>query len=128
MYINTTQGISIRVRPQFEPSHSNAENHYFVFSYHIELTNNSEDPVQLMRRHWTIRHADGFTDEVDGPGVVGEQPILYPGQSYQYASWCQLHTPFGEMSGYYLMYRLTDETYFDAKVPTFSLMLPALLN
>ena len=128
MYTKITEGISIKVVPRFEPSHSRVDKNSFVFSYHIELINNGDEMVQLMRRHWIIKQGDGFIEEVEGPGVVGEQPILYPGQKFHYSSWCQIHSPIGEMSGSFLMFRSVEESYFDAEVPTFKLIFPALLN
>lgn len=128
MYTKTTNGISIRVLPHFEPTHSRLDSSLFVFSYHIELINNSDDVVQLMRRHWTIKHGDGFIEEVEGPGVVGEQPILYPGQKFEYSSWCQMHAPIGEMFGEFTMYSPAENAFFDADVPNFKLIFPAILN
>lgn len=97
-----------------------AHNEY-VFAYRILITNEGPSPAQLIHRQWLITDALGRTEEVRGPGVVGKQPRLSPGESFEYESFCPLPTPFGQMRGIYRMIR-DDGTIFDAEIPTFSLV------
>jgi len=115
-----TRGIKVEVETQYVPEQSHPEKDYYFFSYHVTLTNLSEETVQLLTRHWIITHGDGRVEEVRGPGVVGEQPTLEPGESFDYTSFCPLNTPQGTMEGAYQM--VTDEgEAFDAKIPLFQL-------
>lgn len=125
MYSETTKDIEITVDPEFLPDRSEpAESRYF-WAYTIEIFNRGPRTVQLMSRHWTIVDANGRTEEVRGAGVVGEQPILKPGDSFRYTSGCPLTTPSGIMSG---TYRMVDENgrSFDVVIPSFSLDSPHL--
>jgi len=99
----------------------------FVFSYTITLTNNGESTVQLLSRHWVITDANNQVQEVRGQGVVGEQPVLKPGQSFGYTSGTVLSTPVGTMTGSYLMVA-EDGTKFDAPIPQFVLSVPRVLH
>ena len=124
----TTEGITISVVTRYEPVHSRPDNDYFSFSYQINIKNEGSETVQLLRRHWFITDANAELREVEGPGVVGEQPVLKPGDSHSYTSWCPLATPFGQMGGYYLMQRMADGSSFKAKVPDFTFTAEFLLN
>lgn len=124
----TTNGIRISVAPAYHKEHSNPAKHKFVFSYEIKIENKSPHTVQLMRRHWFIFDSSGRFHEVEGEGVVGETPILEPGQSHEYLSWCPLVTPLGKMHGAYLMERTSDKSSFEVAIPEFHLVVPALLN
>lgn len=128
MEILTTNGITITVETQYLPQHSDPKEGNFVFGYHITIENGSDHTVQLLRRHWFIHDAIGNIREVQGDGVIGQQPILEPGQVHQYASYCDLKTDMGKMRGTYLMTRRDDGTYFDVPVPEFKLFFPARMN
>jgi ApaG protein len=115
-----TRGIRVEVRSQYSPEHSDPAEDRWFFVYAIRITNESGDPVQLLRRHWIIADAMGEVEEVEGPGVVGEQPRLEPGESYEYSSGCPLGTPFGSMRGSYHMTSDSGAS-FDAEVSEFTL-------
>jgi ApaG protein len=117
----TTRGVRVKVRARFSPEHSNLAQPLWFFIYTIELTNEGAETVQLLHRHWEITDANGNVEHVRGPGVVGEQPVLKPGQSFEYTSGCPLPTPFGFMKGEYRMVvERTGET-FDVDVSGFPL-------
>jgi len=116
----TTRGVKVEVESQYVPDQSHPERDYYFFSYHVTITNLGEENVQLLNRHWIITNAEGKVEEVKGPGVVGEQPTLEPGESFDYTSFCPLNTPVGTMEGSYQMVKEDGET-FDAKIPTFQL-------
>ena len=123
MYSQTTRGITVTVHPMFlEDQSSPAENHY-VWAYRVRIENRGEETVQLMRRHWKITDALGRMQEVQGAGVVGEQPVLEPGGSYEYTSGTPLSTPSGIMMGSYQMETGDGQT-FDVGIPAFSLDSP----
>lgn len=123
MYRKTTRGIEVTATPEFAPERSNpAAGHYF-WTYAIEIRNRSQDTVQLRARHWIITDGDGQIQHIRGPGVVGEQPILRPGDLYRYASGCPLTTPHGIMVGTYEMVAADGER-FDVHIPAFSLDVP----
>ena len=123
MYREITNGIEITVEPHYLEEQSDPDAHRYVWAYTIVIANSSEDRVQLEKRHWQITNAIGQTEEVEGPGVVGESPVLSPGDSYQYTSGCPLNTPSGTMIGHYTM-RRDDGSRFTVRVPAFSLDLP----
>ncbi|MCI5078156.1 Co2+/Mg2+ efflux protein ApaG [Oricola sp.] len=123
MYRETTGGIEITVEPQYLDEQSEPEAHRHVWAYTIVIANGSDHTVQLETRHWRITNAIGQVEEVEGPGVVGEQPVLTPGDSYQYTSGCPLNTPSGTMVGHYVM-RRDDGICFEVRIPPFSLDIP----
>ncbi|MDO8608422.1 MAG: Co2+/Mg2+ efflux protein ApaG [Phaeospirillum sp.] len=127
MFQETTHGIRIRATPQFEAEQSDLEGGVFVFSYTIDIFNESNQTIQLISRKWVITDANGKTEEVQGPGVVGEQPVLEPGQNHSYTSFCPLATPIGSMHGTYQMVTREGAS-FDAVIPTFTLAFPNALN
>lgn len=122
-----THGIRISVATQYLEDESNPDENYYVFSYTITITNESDGVTQLMHRHWVITNADGKTEEVRGSGVVGQQPILAPGESFTYSSFCPLSTPIGSMYGTYHMVRNSTEM-LEVKIPAFSLAVPHVLH
>lgn len=123
MYTETTRGITVTVQPVYlDDQSSPAEGHY-VWAYRVRIVNNGEATVQLKRRHWKITDALGRMQEVQGDGVVGEQPVLQPGESYEYTSGTPLATPSGIMMGTYQMESDCGET-FDIRIPAFSLDSP----
>jgi ApaG protein len=123
MYKTVTQDIQVTVMPAFLPDQSDPADNRYVWSYTIEVANLGATTVQLMTRHWIITDADGRREDVKGPGVVGEQPILRPGDAFRYTSGCPLTTPSGIMVG---SYRMVDENgrAFDVEIPAFSLDSP----
>ena len=118
-----TDGIRVRVQSQYLPDQSSPRDDRFVFAYTITISNESPKTAQLRTRHWIIPDARGSIEEVRGDGVVGEQPTLKPGQSFQYTSGCVLTTPIGTMHGSYRFWR-DDGTFFDAQIAAFSLASP----
>lgn len=123
MYTQTTRHITVTVQPVYlEDQSSPAEGHY-VWAYRVRIENNGEETVQLKRRHWKITDALGRMQEVQGAGVIGEQPVLEPGKSFEYTSGTPLSTPSGIMMGSYQMENDEGET-FDVGIPAFSLDSP----
>ena len=118
-----TYGIRVRVQSFYRPEQSSPRDDRYVFAYTITISNESTRAAQLRTRHWIITDGRGTIEEVRGDGVVGEQPRLQPGQSFQYTSKCELTTPIGTMHGTYRMWR-DDGSYFDAEIAPFSLALP----
>jgi ApaG protein len=118
-----TKNIRVRVQAQYDPSRSNPQQNQWFFLYMVKITNEGQDTVKLISRHWIITDGMGEVQEVRGPGVVGNQPVLTPGQSFEYTSGCPLTTPFGQMHGTYQMIsRLEDE--FDVAIAPFTLTEP----
>ena len=118
-----TEGIRVHVQSMYLPDQSSPPSDRYVFAYTITIANESTYTAQLRTRHWIITDGRGSVEEVKGDGVVGEQPRLSPGQSFQYTSGCVLTTPIGTMHGTYRFWR-DDGTYFDAQIAPFSLALP----
>lgn len=123
MYRAVTRNLVVEVEPSFLPDQSDAEDSHYVWAYRVTVANESEETVQLVSRYWRIVDANGHVEEVRGPGVVGEQPTLSPGDSFQYSSGCPLSTPSGFMEGRYSMVSETGEK-FEIAIPAFSLDLP----
>jgi ApaG protein len=122
-----TQGIRVQVVSRYDPSRSNPHQNQWFFLYTVTLTNEGSVTTQLISRHWIITNANGKVEEVKGPGVVGEQPILAPGQSFEYTSGCPLPTSFGTMHGTYQMITAKGEQ-FDATIAPFTLSEPHALH
>ncbi|MBA8837347.1 MULTISPECIES: Co2+/Mg2+ efflux protein ApaG [unclassified Ochrobactrum] len=123
MYRAVTQGIEVTVEPFYLEDESAPEDNRYVWGYRITIANNSSDTVQLQSRYWQITDANGRVEEVRGAGVVGEQPVLDPGDSFQYSSGCPLTTSSGVMVGRYQMQNPTGNT-FEVDIPAFSLDVP----
>ncbi|HUE89266.1 MAG TPA: Co2+/Mg2+ efflux protein ApaG [Vicinamibacterales bacterium] len=123
----TTSGIRVQVKATFLADRSLPRENHFHFAYHITISNVGTETAQLISRHWIITDADGDVQEVQGPGVVGEQPILEPGASFEYTSFCPLKTNVGTMQGTYQMVRANGES-FDARIAPFTLAVPNALN
>jgi ApaG protein len=123
MYKAVTHGIRVTVEPRYLQEESRPDEGRFFFAYTVEITNLNPERVQLKSRHWRIIDGTGAVQEVRGPGVVGKQPVLGPGESFTYTSGCPLGTPDGTMVGTYTMASATGET-FDASIPAFSLDSP----
>lgn len=124
MYEQETAGMVVRVEPHFAPEQSEPDEGRFVWSYTIEIENRSTDPVQLLSRFWRITDENGLTQEVRGPGVIGQQPVIGPGQSFRYTSAAPLAAPSGVMLGAYSMQRMDNGEAFDIAVPAFALESP----
>ena len=120
MYSETTRSIKVTVRPFYLDQHSSPADGHYVWAYHVRIENVGLETVQLRRRHWRITDGFGRLQEVRGPGVVGEQPMLGPGESFEYTSSCPLPTPSGFMVGTYGMVSARGER-FDIEIPAFSL-------
>lgn len=121
-----TRGIRVDAESRFADERREPD-HAWLFQYDISITNESDEPVQLLSRHWVIEHGEGQVQEVRGRGVVGAQPTIVPGDSFHYASWCPLLAPFGTMQGTYLM-ESADGTRFRAKIARFTLSQPVTLH
>ncbi|KAA3438517.1 MULTISPECIES: Co2+/Mg2+ efflux protein ApaG [Rufibacter] len=128
MDTKTTQGVTVNVTTNYLPDYSSPAQQHFVFAYRITIQNNSEFTVKLLRRHWHIFDSNNEVREVEGEGVVGQQPVLEPGESHQYVSGCNLKTSIGKMAGTYLMERLVDGRQFYVTIPEFTLIIPYKLN
>ena len=120
MYHEITQGIEVDVKPEYLADQSKPDQGEFIFAYHVTITNSGQTEVQLMSRHWIITDGAGVVHEVKGPGVVGEQPVLKPGQKHAYSSFCPLPTPTGNMRGSFQMVN-TLGAEFSVRVPLFFL-------
>ena len=120
MYRAVTRDIEVVVTPRFVPDRSSPENSYFFWAYTIAITNNGDNTVQLKTRYWRIIDASGRRQEVHGAGVVGEEPVLKAGESFEYTSGVPLQTPSGFMVGTYGMVTASGE-HFDLEIPAFSL-------
>lgn len=123
MYRAKTGNIEVTVEPFYLEQQSEPDDSRYVWAYRVTIINNSEETVQLQSRYWHITDANGTVEEVRGPGVVGEQPILNPGDSYQYSSGCPLTTPSGIMIGRYQM-ESQEGRAFEIDIPAFSLDIP----
>lgn len=123
----TTRDIHINVESRYSPDHSDPARQEWFFLYTVVITNHGASTVQLMNRHWIITSATGDVEEVRGPGVVGRQPVLRPGESFEYTSGCPLKTPFGSMRGTYEMVTENGEMFL-AEIAAFALSEPSMLH
>ena len=119
-----THGITVRVAVNFLPEQSQVESSRWFWAYHIRIENDSSEPVQLLTRHWRITDGNGMVNHVQGKGVVGETPLLRPGQSHDYVSGCPLMTPHGSMEGFYTFVQ-EDGSQIEVRIPHFPLAAPA---
>ncbi|MFZ5445391.1 MAG: Co2+/Mg2+ efflux protein ApaG [Myxococcota bacterium] len=122
-----TEGVRVKVKAAYWPERSSPDNNQWAFTYTITLSNEGARTATLRTRHWVITDANGRVEEVRGDGVVGKQPRLEPGDTFEYTSWAMLRTPFGTMRGEYLMER-PDGSRFEAKIGEFVLSQPNALN
>jgi ApaG protein len=123
----TTDGIQVSVKPSYWAERSAPESGQYAFMYTVKLVNTGQLPAQLKSRHWVITDGNGRVEEVRGDGVVGKQPRLSPGESFEYTSWAMLRTPFGSMRGTYFLVR-PDGKAFEAKIAEFALTQPHSLH
>lgn len=123
MSVAVTEGVVIEVASAYVADRSSPELDEYFFAYTVRISNTGSTTVQLVNRHWVITDGNGRIEEVRGAGVVGEQPVLHPGESFQYTSACPLSTPFGSMRGEYEMVR-QDGSHFEASIAPFELAMP----
>lgn len=121
----TTRDVTVHAAVTFLPEQSEPDRGRWFWAYHIRIENQGDQPVQLLTRHWIITDGRGAQHMVDGDGVVGEQPVVQPGKSYDYVSGCPLNTPNGSMKGSYRMIDVGGET-FEVAIPHFALIAPAV--
>src|SRR3954466_15718233 len=123
----TTRGIEVQVRSEYVPARSSPRESSYFFQYHVRIANVGDQTAQPVPREWVITHADGRVERVKGPGVVGEQPVLPPGASFDYTSFCELKTAVGTRHGSYQMVTASGDR-FDATIAPFTLAVPNALN
>jgi len=123
MYVETTRSVTVTVKPFYLEDQSSPDDNHYVWAYHVRIENHGPETVQLRQRHWRITDAFGRIQEVRGAGVVGEQPVLAPGESFEYTSGTPLTTPSGFMVGSYGM-ETKDGENFEIAIPAFSLDCP----
>ncbi|WP_395807981.1 Co2+/Mg2+ efflux protein ApaG [Daejeonella sp.] len=128
MVTKITDGVKVSVDTIYQPEYSNPVNEHFMFAYRVKIENMGEYSVQLMNRHWTIFDSNGTKREVEGEGVVGQQPVIEPGNNHEYVSGCNLKTDIGSMKGSYEMKRIVDGQTFRVNIPEFYLITPFKLN
>ncbi|MCJ8211766.1 Co2+/Mg2+ efflux protein ApaG [Mucilaginibacter sp. RS28] len=128
MVTTITDGVRVSVETQYQPEYSNPAGDHYMFAYKINIENLSNYTVQLLRRRWDIFDSNGTHREVEGEGVVGEQPVIEPGQSHEYVSGCNLKTDMGIMKGAYQMVRTMDNSVFNVEIPEFYMIAPYRLN
>lgn len=122
-----TRGIRIQVTSTYLPDQSSPRDDHYLFAYHVRISNVGSETAQLISREWIITSAEGEVERVKGPGVVGEQPVLSPGASFEYTSYCPLKTTVGSMQGSYQMVTANGEK-FDAAIAPFTLAAPHALH
>jgi ApaG protein len=123
----TTRGIRVQVRSVYDEERSSPEENYYFFAYQVRISNVGGETAQLVSREWFITDGNGETERVQGPGVVGEQPVLAPGDAFEYTSFCPLQTAVGSMHGSYRMVLPNGEA-FEAEIAPFSLAVPHAVN
>lgn len=128
MVSSISQGVTISVETFYQPEYSNPAGNEFMFAYRINIANNNDFPVQLLSRHWFIFDSDATLREVEGEGVVGDQPVIQPGSYYEYTSGCNLRSEIGKMHGSYLFENLHRKKTFTATIPAFEMFAPFKMN
>ena len=119
-----SEGVEVSVETFYQQDYSNPMQSEYMFAYRIAIENHNSFPVKLLRRHWHIFDSNGNYREVEGEGVVGVQPVLSPGEKYQYVSGCNLRTEMGRMHGTYQMENLNSKNFFDVNIPAFEMFVP----
>ena len=119
-----SEGVEVTVESFYQQDYSNPMQSEYMFAYRIAIENHNSFPVKLHRRHWHIFDSNGTYREVEGEGVVGVQPVLSPGEKYQYVSGCNLRTEMGRMHGTYQMENLNSKSFFDVNIPAFEMFVP----
>ena len=123
----TTRGIRIEVESFYIEERSEPQESYYFFAYRVRISNVGTETAQLISREWIITDSDGNVERVQGPGVVGEQPVLAPGEAFEYTSFCPLRTSMGSMHGHYVM-RTERGDSFEAEIVPFTLAVPGVVN
>jgi ApaG protein len=123
-----TNGVNVSVESFYQPEYSNPITHEFMFAYRITIKNNNSFPIRLLRRQWYIFDSNASHREVEGDGVVGVQPLIKPGEQYQYVSGCNLKTEYGKMHGFYVLENYNSKLQFQVKIPTFEMVVPFKMN
>lgn len=120
--------VKIHVKTWFRSDLSNPEENQYFYNYRIYIENKGIEPIQLLHRHWMVEQLIYGIQHVDGPGVVGEQPLIHPGERYEYVSGCEFWMPIGRMSGFYSFQNLETEQLFSVPIPLFTLEFPPFLS
>ncbi len=128
MVSEVTQGVRVTVNTLYQPEYSQPSRDHYVFTYRIVIENGSAYTVQLLRRRWHIFEGTGIRREVEGEGVLGQQPVLEPGERHEYVSGCNLRSSMGKMLGLYDMIRIVDGKEFTVAIPEFTMIVPFRLN
>ena len=128
MVTQITEGVKVSVETVYQSEYSNPANEHFMFAYKVNIENLTDYSVQLLSRYWNIFDSNSSHREVEGEGVVGQQPVIEPGESHEYVSGCNLKTDMGSMKGEYTMRRLIDDEEFKVNIPEFQLISPYKLN
>ncbi len=128
MVTSVTEGVKVSVETDYFPEYSNPRQFHYVFTYRITIENNSDYTIRLERRQWKIHDASYAIREIEGEGVIGQQPELEPGEQHRYISGCNIKSGIGKMHGSYFMKRLVDGKEFRVIIPEFKLTVPYLLN
>ena len=128
MISQISRGVNVSVETYYQPEYSNPFNNEFMFAYKITIENHNEFPVQLISRHWYIYDSNGSSREVKGEGVVGIQPLIQSGSSYQYISGCNLRTELGKMNGNYIFENVNNKKTFEVLIPSFQMVASFKLN
>jgi ApaG protein len=128
MVSRVTDGVKVSVESFYQPDYSNPVNSEYMFAYRITIENNNGFPVKLLRRHWFIFDSNSSHREVEGEGVVGVQPLINAGETYQYISGCNLKTELGKMYGTYLMEDVGTRKQFSVNIPVFEMVVPFKMN
>ena len=124
MVFKISEGVKVSVETYYQPDYSDLVAAEFMFAYRITIENNNSFPVKLLQRHWNIFDSNGSYKEIDGEGVVGVQPVILPGDQYQYVSGCNLKTEMGKMEGNYSMENMHTKKQFKVNIPMFEMIAP----
>ncbi|MEJ7627363.1 MAG: Co2+/Mg2+ efflux protein ApaG [Ferruginibacter sp.] len=128
MISKLSSGVKVSVETYYQPEYSNPLNSEYMFAYKITLENNNDFPVKLLSRHWYIYDSNGSMREVQGDGVIGIQPVIPTGNSYQYISGCNLRSEMGKMNGNYLFENVNNKKTFEVNIPSFEMLAPFKMN
>jgi len=128
MVTAVTEGVKVSVETNYQPEYSSPTQMHYVFTYRITIENRGEYTIKLQRRLWFIHDANNAVREVEGEGVVGQQPVLEPGETHQYVSGCNLRSGLGKMHGIYIMEKIMDGKTFNVVIPEFTMIVPYILN
>ncbi|MEO6584568.1 MAG: Co2+/Mg2+ efflux protein ApaG [Ferruginibacter sp.] len=128
MISKISKGVKVSVETYYQPEYSNPLNSEFMFAYKINIENNNDFPIKLISRHWFIYDSNGSMREVQGDGVVGNQPVIAPGNGYHYVSGCNLRSEIGKMNGEYMIENVHNRKNFQVAIPSFDLVAPFKMN